>query len=135
MPSPSSWQVIVALGYRSSVCVIRSRSLVEGLLQGPARLRTGTMQQDPLVGLGEAQDVTDLPGRHPVYVSHGDHFPLARRELLDRRAGLGQDLLGFDQRFPRPVPSVWALKPASRPPLAGPSEARGGDGPLTPVGP
>src|SRR5438128_12535635 len=119
MTSTSSWQVIVALGSRSSVCVIRSRSLVEVLLKGPAHLRTGTMQQDPLVGLGEAQDVTDLPGRHPVYVSHGDHFPLARRELLDRRADLGQDLLGFDQRFRCLVPWIGDLSPASRPPVAG----------------
>ena len=60
------------------------------------------MQQDALIGLGQAEGVTDIGSRPALDITQSDHLPLRKRQRLDRSRddglGLGsqQLLLGRD---------------------------------------
>ena len=46
-------------------------------------LRSGAVQQDPLVRRGDAEHVADLLGRPELHVTIGDDQTLQQRELID----------------------------------------------------
>src|SRR5262249_3061733 len=55
----------------------------------PPQPGAGAVEQDALVRLADAEDLTGLPGRQPVDVGQRDDQALARRQGGDRRRDLG----------------------------------------------
>jgi hypothetical protein len=66
---------------------------VKVLLQIAPEPGAGPVEQDPLVGLADVEDVTDIVGREPLDVAKGHDGPLTGRQirdhLFDNPAGLG----------------------------------------------
>src|SRR6266567_1429060 len=76
------------------------------------------MEQDPLVRLGDAEDVTGLPRFEPLHVAHGDHGPLPRREGLDGAGDHAHGLVRHQPVLGDAVPRPGEAGPASRPRVA-----------------
>src|SRR6266542_2693873 len=70
----------------------RSNIFIHILLHRSSNLASGPMQEDSLVGLGDFEDVTDLPGAPALDVPQCDHLSLVRGEGVD---GLGRVIARF----------------------------------------
>src|SRR6266496_4172778 len=95
MISTSSWHARAPAAVRDRDLPLplrRSNSFIQIPLQGSSHLAPCPMQKDPLVGLGDAEDVTDL-GRRPAFdVPKGDDLSLAGRKRVDGRTHAGERL-------------------------------------------
>src|SRR6266511_5965652 len=101
----------------------RSNIFIHILLHRSSNLASGPMQEDSLVGLGDFEDVTDLPGAPALDVPQCDHLSLVRGEGVD---GLGQVIETLARRGPRfggAFPAGGGLGPSARPLVVRPSES------------
>src|SRR5205085_8147731 len=90
-----------------------SLRLLEVVLERPAHLRAGAVEEYSLIGLRNLQRVTDLFGRPALDVAQADHGALRRRQLPDRALDHGAGLAGEQALLRRPRLRVRA--PVARP--------------------
>ena len=90
--------------------------------QLPSHLRARPVQQDPLMGLRDRQDVTDLRGRESFDVTHGDDNSLIRGQGIDRLLHEGAGLMGEEPLLRRLVPVLRKAHPVPDPLVTGREE-------------